>query len=225
VALRTVDPGEIEQLRARMRRMEQAAPGREIATHPALTGAVRLRGGGAYRVDAGTLAMALLAGPSAAGEWAAVVGVPDFGAEAAAELGVALDRTILVPEPGDSWLEAVAALVDVTGCVVVRPPGRVPERLAEKIGARLRTRGCALVALCDQGGDWPRAEARLSTAEPRWSGVGRGEGHLVRRRLVVEVRRGAAPPRRVPLWFPDGDGALRAAAPEVVPVERIEAAG
>src|SRR5207245_1888998 len=39
-----------------------------------------------------TLAMALLAGPSAAGSWGAVVGLPSLGAEAAAALGVAGGR-------------------------------------------------------------------------------------------------------------------------------------
>lgn len=196
-----------------MQRLERAFTGREIETHPALAGVVRLRAGATYAVDGLTLAMALLAGPSQAGEWGAVVGAGDFGVEAAAELGIVLDRTILVPDPAESWLEATAALVDVATLVVVRPTGRVPERVAEKLGARLRTRGAALVALCDSGVSWPRAEVRLSVAEPRWSGVGRGAGHLRSRRLEVEVRRGAAPVRRTSLWFPDAVGELRAEPP------------
>lgn len=198
-----------------MRGLEKSLSGREIATHPALAGIVQLRAGGAYAVDGLTLAMALLAGPSQAGEWCAVVGVDDFGVEAAAELGINLDRTIVVPKPRESWLEATAALVDVATLVVVRPPARVPERVAEKLGARLRTRGSALVAVCGPGIDWPRAEVRLTAGEPRWSGVGRGEGHLRARRLVVEARRGAAPARRTSLWFPAEDGALRRAASPV----------
>jgi hypothetical protein len=198
---------EIERLRARMQRMQQTVTGRKIETHEALSGIVQLHAGGTYAVDTLTLAMALLAGPSRAGEWCAVVGVDELGAEAAAELGIVLDRTILVPDPQDSWLEATAALVDVATLVVVRPPGRVPERVAEKLGARLRTRGAALVALPE----WPRADVRLTTLDPRWSGVGRGEGHLRARRLVVEARRGAAPARRTSLWFPAEDGSLRRA--------------
>ena len=199
-----------------MQRLERSFTGREIETHPALSGVVQLRAGGTYAVDGLTLAMALLAGPSRAGEWCAVVGADDFGVEAAAELGIVLDRTILVPEPRESWLEATAALIDVATLVVVRPTGRVPERVAEKLGARLRTRDAALVALCDRGIDWPRAEVRLATLAPQWSGVGRGEGHLHSRRLAVEVRRGAAPGRRTSLWFPAADGAVRRAVPEPV---------
>lgn len=194
---------EIERLRAKMQRLQQqGVPARSLATHPGLAGLVELRAGMAYGVDNNTLALLMLAGPSAAGEWATVIGVPDFGAEAAAELGVRLERTILVPEPGESWLEAVAALVDVTGLVVVRPPDRVPERTTERIGARLRTRGAALVAL-GAPGTWPRAEAHLAVVEPRWAGLGRGEGFLSEHELVVEVRRGAGGRaiRRGTLWL------------------------
>jgi len=201
-----------------MRGLEKSLSGREIATHEALSGIVQLRAGASYAVDGLTLALALLAGPSRAGEWCAVVGVDDLGVEAAAELGINLDRTIVVPQPRESWLEATAALVDVATLVVVRPPARVPERVAEKLGARLRTRGAALVAV----GDWPRAEVRLTATEPRWSGVGRGEGHLRARRLVVEARRGAAPARRTSLWFPADDGALRRAAPPVAAPAFVE---
>ena len=93
--------------------MQAPIMGREIPTHPALSGVVQLRAGGTYALDGSSLALALMAGPSAAGEWCAVIGVPDLGLEAASELGIALERLILVPEPGESWLEATAALIAV----------------------------------------------------------------------------------------------------------------
>ncbi len=166
---------EIERLRARMERMQAPVTGRALAVHPSLEGRVSLRAGGVYGAGAVSLALALLAGPSSAGEWGAVIGVPEFGAEAAAELGVALERTILVPDPGGSWLEATAALIDVTGIVVARPPELVRESTAEKVRARLRTRGVALVALEDGPGAWPRVDVRLSAA-PGWDMV---RGHVV----------------------------------------------
>lgn len=193
--------------------MSGGLPRLPLETHPALSGVVQLHAGGSYEVDSASLALALMAGPSRAGGWCAVVGVPDFGALAAAEVGVDLERTVLVPEPGDHWLEATAALVDVATVVVVRPRGPVPASVAEKLGARLRTRGAALVAL----GSWPRCEVRLSIAEPQWAGLGRGEGHLRSRRLVVSVQRGAAPARRTTLWFPAEDAGLRRAEPVEVP--------
>jgi hypothetical protein len=207
-ALLTPDPKvEIDRLRERMRRMEDGLARPELDALPGLSQVIRLRAGGSYQVDSASLALALMAGPSRGGAWCAAVGLPDFGAEAAAELGVALERTILVPEPGAAWLEATAALVDVTALVLVKPPERVSETVAAKVSARLRKRGAALVSL----GPWPRAEASVSVAEPQWEGVGRGEGHLAQRRIVVEVRRGAAPPRRTALLFPGPQGALSTA--------------
>jgi hypothetical protein len=209
----------IAQLRSRMAGMQDGVPRLPLETHPALAGLVQLRAGGSYAVDSASLALALLAGPSGAGSWSAAVGVTDFGAEAAAALGVDLDRTVLVPDPGDQWLEVTAALVDVVTVVLVRPQGRVPERVAEKLGARLRKRSAALVVL----GDWPRAEVRLTTREPAWSGVGEGHGHLRSRRILVEAQRGSAPPRRGALWFPAQDQTYRRAE-TLAPVAAVEAA-
>lgn len=213
----------IRQLRSRMAGMQDGVPRLALETHPALAGLVQLRAGGSYCVDSASLALALLAGPSAAGGWCAAVGVGDFGAEAASALGVDLDRTVLVPDPGDQWLEVTAALVDVVTVVLVRPQGRVPERVAEKLGARLRKRSAVLVVLEGRPGDWPRAEVRLTTREPAWGGVGAGHGHLRSRRILVEAQRGSAPPRRGALWFPAADQTYRRAE-VLTPVAEVEAA-
>lgn len=213
----------IAQLRSRMAGMQDGMPRLPLETHPALAGLVQLRAGGSYAVDSASLALALLAGPSAAGGWCAVVGIPDFGVEAARVLGVDLDRTVLVPDPGDRWLEVTAALADVVTVVLVRTQGRVPERVAERLGARLRKRSAALVAQERSAGDWPRAEVRLTTREPAWSGIGEGHGHLRARRLLVEARRGSAPPRRGALWFPAADQTYRRADP-VAAVAEVEVA-
>src|SRR5262249_38820437 len=75
-----------------------------------LRGGAGVAGGG---VAATARALALAAGPSAAGSWVAVVGVPSLGLAAAGELGVALDRLVLVapPAPGE-WATVAATLVD-----------------------------------------------------------------------------------------------------------------
>ncbi|MFT4287970.1 MAG: hypothetical protein QM595_10050, partial [Nocardioides sp.] len=67
-----IAPPEIDVLRERMRRLERRpAAGRagvELATHPALSGLVRLRAGGVCQLapvpGSAGLALALLAGPS-----------------------------------------------------------------------------------------------------------------------------------------------------------------
>jgi hypothetical protein len=51
----------------------------------------------------GVLALALLAGASADRAWCGIAGVPVAGILAAAELGLDLERTLLVPDLGDAW--------------------------------------------------------------------------------------------------------------------------
>ena len=199
-----LDPGRsvVEQLRERVAAMESKteskAAGEPVPTLPGLAGLVSLHAGATYAVDSASLALALAAGASRAGEWVGFAGWPDFGAEAAAELGIELSRTVLVPDPGEHWLEVTAALVDVLRVVVLRPPASVDERTAAVLDSRLRTRSSVLVVQ----GDWPRVEARLSLEGATWSGPAAGAGQLEQRRAHVVVRRGARPAQRVELSWP-----------------------
>lgn len=188
----------LDQLRERVTALEGGPARLPVPVLPALSGLVTLRTGGSYGVDSASLALALAAGASRAGEWVGFAGWSDFGAEAAADLGVDLHRTVLVPDTGELWLEVAAALVDVLRVVVLRPPARVDARAANVLDARLRKRSSVLVVW----GDWPRCEARLSLEDARWTGPDRGHGRLRERRVRVAVRRGAAPPVRADVAFP-----------------------
>jgi hypothetical protein len=203
----------VEQLRERVAAMEQKPAGEALPTLPGLAEVLPLRAGEAYAVDSASLALALAAGASRAGEWVGFAGCPDFGAEAAAELGVELSRTVLVPDPGQHWLEVTAALVDVLRVVVLRPPAAVDDRTAGILDARLRSRSAVLVV----HGDWPRAAARVGVVESAWTGPGAGTGRLGERRAQVVVRRGARPPQRAELAWPG----VHRVDPQVPHVPRI----
>jgi hypothetical protein len=195
----------LQQLQERIRGMQDGVPRLPVPTHPALADLLQLRTGGAYEVDSASLAMALLSAPSQEGSWAAVVGAADFGVEAAAELGVDLTRTVLVPDPGEHWLEATAALLDVVSVVLLKPPSGISERTAGRIGARLRKRSATLIAW----GRWPGSEARLTVESSRWAGADQGHGRLRERSLVVSVVRGSSPARRIGLELVPGLGLRR----------------
>ena len=207
----TLDPARpvLDQLRERVSAIEGGPARLEVPVLPALSGLVSLRAGGSYAVDSASLALALAAGASAAGEWVGFAGWPDFGAEAAVELGIDLSRTVLVPDLGDHWLEVTAALVDVLRVVVLRPPARVDARSAGVLDARLRKRSSVLVAW----GDWPRCEARVALEDARWVGPDRGHGRLRARQVRVAVRRGSAPPVRADLAFPGEAAPITRLAP------------
>ena len=175
-----------------------------------------------------SLALALGAAASAAGSWAGAVGLPSLGLEAAGELGVALERMLLVEPPPDRWATVVAALLDAVDLVHVALPPRVRLGDARRLAARARERGAVLVVHApgsSQAGTWPEApEVRLTVAGVTWEGpVGDGAGRLTARRVeVVGGGRGAAArPRRAALWLPDATGAVRAAEPVALAAEAV----
>lgn len=207
----------LEELRAKVQDLQGGLPRQPLPMPGSLRPLIQLRTGGAYRVDDAGLALTLLAAPSRAGGWTAIVGVDDLGIEAALESGLDLDRTVLVPNPGEDWLEATAALVDVVPVVLLRPPHAVAAGTATRLGARLRKRAATLFVQ----GNWPGAEATLGVSEQRWYGAGAGHGRLTSRRVIVSCERGSAPPVTTELWLP-GD----AVEPEREQTHsRIEVAG
>ena len=86
-----------------------------------------LRRGTTVAVNSGnsSLVLALLAPVTAAGGWAAVVGMPTLSPLAAAQAGAALERLAWVPHPGSEWSAALAALLDGFDLVVAAPRGRL----------------------------------------------------------------------------------------------------
>lgn len=212
----------VAELQQRIRQMQATKlDTRSIPTHPAI--APLLPGGGlkqgaVYSVERSVmLLMALLAAPSAAGSWCAVVGVPEFGIEAASRFGIDLERLVLVPHPGDQWLAVTAAIADVVGVVVTRPPKRATDSNISRLSARLRQRGATLLVL----GAWPQSEAMLSLTHSQWHGIGQGHGHLTSREVTITVSsRVASRPRSARLWLPDDHERITRSGPaerEVVP--------
>ncbi|MBX3092649.1 MAG: hypothetical protein KF801_09115 [Cryobacterium sp.] len=188
----------VHELQERIRQLQAAKlDARSIPTHSAIAELLpggALQEGATYSVDRSlTLIMLLLAAPSAAGAWCGVVGVPEFGVEAAAGFGIDLDRLVLVPHPGEQWLAATAAVADALSVVVVRPPRRASDASISRLSARLRKRGATLLVLdawprdAWPHGVWPQSDAMLSITESSWAGIGDGHGHLQSREATVTV--------------------------------------
>lgn len=136
-----------------------------------------------------SLLLALLAAASAAGSWAAVVGVGDLGALAAAELGVDLSRLALVPSPGPNLTGIAATLLDGMDLLAVAGVERLSAAERSRLTARARQRGSVLLPL----GPWPGADVVLRCSTARWSGAGgaagveAGRGRLRERELLVSA--------------------------------------
>jgi hypothetical protein len=166
-----------------------------------------LREGATYALSpSSALVMALLTGPSQAGSWCGVVGMPEFGIEAAEAMNIDLDRLVLVPHPGDAWVTVTAAIADALSIVVVRPGRAASDGAISKLAGRLRERGSTLLVL----GPWPQAEAMISITASHWSGLGDGHGYLSEREVTITVssKRGGRP-RSGRLMMPDAELGIR----------------
>jgi hypothetical protein len=155
------------------------------------------------------LCLALAAGASAAGAWCAVAGLPQIGMVAAADAGLDLDRMLLIAEPGTSWPQVVASLLDGCELVLLRPPAQPSAQVRRRLEATVRRFGGVLVV----AGEWDGAQTRMLVARQEWAGIGAGHGRLRARRVqVVADGRGAAARSRARwLWLPGPDGSVTVA--------------
>jgi hypothetical protein len=184
----------------------------------------------AHGPGATSLALALLAGCTQAGSWVAAIGVSGLGLDAADELGVALERLLLVEVPShEQWTSAVGAALDGVDALLVEVPRRLRDADARRIQARLRDRGAVVVVV---GGVASfQADLVVAGQQPTWTGLGAGWGHLQARALSVEVsgRRAASRPRTAVLWLPGPDGEVVLEPPgaphNVVTLPLLEVAG
>ena len=118
------------------------------------------RGSVAVLSGARSLVLGMVAAVTAAGGNVAIVGQPDIGLLAAAEMGADLSRLAVIPDPGTDPVEVAAVLVDGMDLVVLGLGGRrVPQTRARAVVARARNKGCTLLVT---DGDWQGAATRLA---------------------------------------------------------------
>ncbi|MBO3731985.1 hypothetical protein [Glycomyces niveus] len=121
----------------------------------------------ASRRGATSLLWRLLAGPTRAGAWCALVGMPRVYPLAATAAGVDLGRVALV-DPGPLVVEAAGTLAEGVAAVVVPSEGLTPTQV-RRLAARARKSGTAIIW-------WETrpvvgADARLEVARARWKGL------------------------------------------------------
>ncbi len=155
-------------------------------------------------VSAPSLLLAVLAQPSHAGAWCAIVGVEGLGLAAVRDAGVALERVVVIPRPGPRWGEVVAALVDTFDVVAIRLSTPVPTGIARRLQARVRQRGAIMIVLHSAPSVIERLTIDLQIVEEHWEGIGHGHGALRARRVRVaaQERDGQMRRRPVSLWLP-----------------------
>ena len=153
-----------------------------------------------------SLALAIAAAPSREGAWVGVAGLPELGIRAAADMGVALERLVMVT--GDPpWVDVLAAMIDGFDVVVV---GQGAGRLGavRRLQARAQSRGVVMLTV---GVPALGADLQLTADDDQWVGLGQGHGVATGRRVLVELGGRRMPrPRRATVWLPAANGALAA---------------
>jgi hypothetical protein len=174
---------------------------------------------GCSGVAAWSLALGVISRAVGTGSWAAFVGTPAIGLEAASELGVALARVVLVDVDGSPsvWAERVAAAADGFELIVTCPPVGA-ERVARRVRQRLQARGVVLFAVSPSTPSLA-CDVELASTAVTWAGIGQGSGYLMARRVTVAVTGRRVPRRReCELLLPCPNGRIRV-------LERADQAG
>ncbi len=198
MAAAVVDPELAEQVRpflaAGERRLAVAGPLGALLPGGGLRRGATVTVDGVVGSGATSIALALAAAATQAGEWAAIVDpYGTLGARAAADAGVELERCAVIRRcPAERWSTVVAALLDGVTLVAATVPLRVRPGDARRLVARARERAAVLVAI----GPWPvEASMRLYAEGGAWTGLGDGWGALDTRELHVRVEAKGAPAR------------------------------
>lgn len=155
-----------------------------------------------------SVALAIVSKASAGGCWLACVGVPTLGLQAASEVGVALERLVMVASSGRS-ANVMSALIDGFDLIVLRDGSGFPAGVSRRLQARLQARGAVLVIVGDPG---PFVcDVTITTSRAEWHGLGDGSGRLTKRRMTLSaVGRRSPRARHVDVWFPGTSGGIEA---------------
>ena len=153
-----------------------------------------------------SLALALAAAPSCEGAWVGVAGLPELGIRAAADMGVALERLVMVT--GDPpWVDVLAAMIDGFDVILVgQRVGRLASGAVRRLQARAQSRGVVMLTI---GVPALGADLRVTADDDQWFGLGDGHGVATGRRVLVEVGGRRMPQaRHAAMWLPDGGGGV-----------------
>jgi hypothetical protein len=193
---------QVSALREQIRSLE--APRMDAPVYPTVPALTELfpdhglRRGAIYELSPQhTLLWALIAQMTQLGHFVGLVGLQHLGLRSAQDLGVDLERLVIISDPRGAWWDATTTLVDALSLVALRPGGTVPSaHQRDRFHARLRERGATLLL----SGRWPGADASVSVEQSRWDGIEAGAGVLQRQHLTLAHRsRRDADTRRIAL--------------------------
>ena len=195
-----------------------AASERLLPAHPVLAAvlpqAALQRGTVVHCSGTAAESLALLVASTASyeGAWTAVAGGDTLGLRAAVELGISLERLVIVRDAPtgfseQQWGEILAVMIDGFDLVLVgrRAVDRIRPAIARRLQARAQSRGAITVLIGNQGTFIADIEVRAAVGE--WSGLGQGHGCARAREVQIEITGRRVPrPQQVTAWLPSDLG-------------------
>lgn len=163
--------------------------------------------------SARAFAWAMLSEVTTAGGWIATVDVSGISLEAAREVGVAIERVLIVTSPDrSSWSATIGALIGAVDVIVFGAPRhRVQPREYRRMASRCRERGTVLVELASANEGQLQYDVTFDVEPIAWRGLGQGFGRLQSRDLDVSAtgRRMRGGTRHGRFEIPAADGTLK----------------
>ena len=163
---------------------------------------------------------------SRSGSWVGAVGLPMLGSSAASDLGIKFSRWAFIDRPGNQVGAVIQALMAGVDLILLGPDIKLRPDHGRKIVALMRERGTSIItvgkaALCNL-----RPDLCLRVSQAAWTGIGRGRGHLLSRKIEIEVvGRGAdSNLRRELVWLPDREGRLNTVDQSNEPANLLQSA-
>lgn len=157
-----------------------------------------------------SLALALATAPSREGAWVGIAGLPELGLCAAADMGLALERLVMVR--GDPpWVDVLAAMIDGFDVIVIgqqtcQTGHQLNSGAVRRLQARAQSRGVVMLTV---GVPAFGADLRLTADDDQWIGLGNGHGVATGRRVLIELSGRRMPrPRQATVWLPDAEGEI-----------------
>ena len=163
-------------------------------------------------------AWALLSEVTRSGGWIAAVDVPGVSLSAASEVGLSIERVVVVSGvDAKNWAATMGALIGSVDAIVYGTPRhRVQPNIYRKLTSRCRERGTILLQLTCGPAAPTRdpipvdADVAFDVHPVSWNGLGNGHGRLESRAISVSVsgRRAQGRTRNGLFMVPDVDGAV-----------------
>lgn len=174
-------------------------------------------------------AWALLSEVTRSGGWVAAVDVPGISLAAASEVGLSIERVLVISRvEAQNWADVMGALIGSVDVVMyASPQHRVQSSTYRKLLSRCRERGTILMQLASDSRPAVRPPVEVDVSfdvqSADWRGLGNGHGCLESRTVNVTVsgRRIPGQPRTGSFMVPDTDGSVRAVPDSTDPVLAI----